>query len=83
MGEEANGDLTPAPRDLIFSCVICQTTLSQAHKRGNITSSPPNGLCSSGDQPFWLAECAHVTCNKHLDDEGIRSSFCIKVVFVF
>lgn len=78
MNKEAISDTSPSPRDLIFSCVICQTTLSQACERGNIRSSPPTGSYNSADQSFWLLECAHVTCNKHLDTEGKERSIFLK-----
>lgn len=78
MDKEAISDITPTPRDLIFSCVICQTTLSQAREHGNIRSSPPTGPYHSADQRFWLLECAHVICNKHLDTEGEEKSILHK-----
>ena len=78
MDKDTIRDIIPTPRDLIFSCVICQNTLSQADKRGSIRSSPPTDPYNSADQTFWLTECAHVTCSKHLDNEGEEKSITYK-----
>lgn len=61
-----------SPLDLIFSCTVCQDTLSSVYavldhvdglRRGNDSST-------SIIPRLWLTECAHVTCGKHFEGGG-------------
>lgn len=65
--------------DLILSCSICQEGLSTIYAG----SDTDHGLLKSDhhDDPhndhitkFWLTECAHLTCGKHLEGGGRSSS---------
>ncbi|KAI9712531.1 MAG: hypothetical protein M1812_006840 [Candelaria pacifica] len=61
-----------APLDLIFSCGVCQDTITEIYAE----SQDHNGLrtkpgSDEGDiVKLWLTECAHLTCGKHLEGGG-------------
>lgn len=63
--------------ELIFSCSICQATVSDVYT----TSESNKGFHSgSGDEEgvvakLWIAECSHVTCSKHLEGGGTVRKF--------
>ena len=70
--------------DLIFSCTICQETLSSIYSSAE--GDGDRGLHRSGDPQsgrvtkLWLTECAHLTCAKHLQGGGdltLVSSFLL------
>lgn len=58
--------------ELIFSCGICQATVSEVY----VTPESNKGFHSgSGDDDgivtrLWIAECSHVSCGKHLAGGG-------------
>jgi hypothetical protein len=58
--------------ELIFSCGICQATVSEVYA----TPESNRGFHSgSGDDDdivtrLWIAECSHVSCGKHLTGGG-------------
>jgi hypothetical protein len=59
--------------ELIFSCGICQATVSEVYA----TPESNRGFHSgSGDDDsivtrLWIAECSHVSCGKHLAGGGV------------
>ena len=61
--------------DIVFSCAICQATLSNLHAEdgGNsglrMSDTPENSKISR----LWLTECAHLSCGKHFLDGGLRA----------
>ena len=65
-----------SPLDLIFSCTVCQDTLSDVYA----VPDDADGLRRGKDPAtniiprLWLTECAHVTCGKHFDGGGRCSS---------
>ena len=67
-----------SPTDIVFSCTICQDTLSTIYADDDRN----DGLHKTGEGPdhgkvtkLWLTECAHLTCGKHLPGGG-QSIFC-------
>lgn len=59
--------------DLIFSCGICQTTVSEVYATPESNKGFHSG---SGDDDgivtrLWIAECSHVSCGKHLTGGGV------------
>lgn len=68
-----DGDVEVAVEELIFSCSICQATVSDVYS----TSESNKGFHSgSGDEDcivakLWIAECSHIICSKHLDGGGM------------
>ena len=60
------------PQDIIFSCCICQATLSEVYDERDQYI----GLHHEPGQPtgritkLYLTECAHVVCAKHLEGGG-------------
>ena len=62
----------PSPLDLIFSCTICQATVAHLYAE-NEQGKGLKRTANSNERvipKLWLAECAHVTCGKHLDGGG-------------
>jgi hypothetical protein len=58
--------------ELIFSCGICQATVSEVYATPESNKGVHNG---SGDEDgivtrFWIAECSHVSCGMHLAGGG-------------
>lgn len=59
--------------ELIFSCGICQATVSDVYATAESNKGFHSG---SGDDDgivtrFWIAECSHVSCGKHLAGGGV------------
>ncbi|KAK4982799.1 hypothetical protein LTR66_009093 [Elasticomyces elasticus] len=62
----------PSPRDVIFSCAICQATLSDIYAKTESNPGIRNG-CDSDHSiatKLWLTDCGHLTCSKHLEGGG-------------
>jgi len=58
--------------ELIFSCGICQATVSEVYATPESNKGFHSG---SGDDDgvvtrLWIAECSHVSCGKHLAGGG-------------
>jgi hypothetical protein len=58
--------------EVIFSCGICQATISEVYTTTESNKGFHNG---SGDDDgivtrLWIAECSHVSCGKHLEGGG-------------
>lgn len=73
MSSEISSPDLLAPYDIIFSCAICQTTISELYRRPRTD----HGFTSGVDQErvvtrLWLTECGHLTCSDHLDGGGTR-----------
>lgn len=60
------------PRDIIFSCSICHATVSDIYKNpeSNKGLSDGRGPDERDVTKFFLTECAHLTCGKHLQGGG-------------
>lgn len=59
--------------ELIFSCGICQATVSEVYATPESNKGFHSG---SGDNDgivtrLWIAECSHVSCGKHLAGGGV------------
>ena len=59
--------------ELIFSCGICQATVSEVYATPESNKGFHSG---SGDDDgivtrLWIAECSHVSCGKHLPGGGV------------
>ena len=58
--------------ELIFSCGTCQASISEIYA----TPEDNKGFSSGSDDGngivtrLWIAECSHVTCDKHLSGGG-------------
>jgi len=69
-GREMDDNLSP--EDVIFSCGMCQATIAEVYA----TKESNRGFCGDpGDDEgivtkFWISECAHITCGKHLEGGG-------------
>lgn len=60
-------------QELIFSCCVCQATVSEIyaareHNKGFHSGSGDNGGVVIR---LWIAECAHAFCGKHLEGGGM------------
>jgi hypothetical protein len=71
MSSEISSTNLLAPYEIIFSCAICQTTITQLYRRPRTD----HGFSSGGDQErvvtrLWLTECGHLTCSDHLEGGG-------------
>ena len=59
--------------EIIFSCSICQATVSDVYatvesNRGfHSGSGNEDGIVTK----MWIADCSHVTCAKHLENGGM------------
>lgn len=59
--------------DVIFSCFICQKTLSEAYSDPESTKGFNDGRDSGHDAivtKLWLTECAHLICGEHFEGGG-------------
>lgn len=61
-----------SPQDIIFSCGICQATIAEvyANKESNRGFHSGSGDDEGIVTKFWISECAHITCGKHLQGGG-------------
>ena len=70
-------DAALSAADIMFSCTICQETLSSIYAEHDDN----RGLRKSGDPrdgtmtKLWLTECAHLSCAKHFEGGG---SHCLR-----
>lgn len=64
--------LSIPPSEIIFSCSICQATLSDIYKNVHNTRGIRDGRSPEAQiaTKLWLTECAHLTCGEHLKDGG-------------
>ena len=62
-----------AALDLIFSCNICQETISgiYAEDDAHCGLRKSDNLDDDRITKLWLTDCAHLTCGKHLEGGGI------------
>lgn len=67
-----------SPVDIVLSCTVCLETFSTIYDNDDRI----DGLHKDGEGPndgkitkFWLTECAHFTCGKHLPGGG-ESPLC-------
>ena len=72
--QEAAGQKAVSPLDIIFSCCVCQDTLS------NIYKEPDDRLALRQNEnafrritKIYLTGCAHVICTKHFEGGGVYS----------
>jgi len=73
MSFDNDHDELPLPVEIIFSCQVCQATISDIHQESAHGGDIDNGTPSTRDRPLprlWLTECAHLTCGIHLDGGG-------------
>lgn len=62
--------------EIIFSCDVCQATVSEVYA----TKEQHDGFHSGSSQDrnngivakFWIGECSHVFCGRHLEGGGMR-----------
>jgi hypothetical protein len=77
--EERNED--PPPLELIFSCGICQATLSEVYATKEDNQGFNHGSGGSDEDgenvaphgyvtKMYVAQCSHITCIKHLPGGG-------------
>ena len=63
----------PRPVEVIFSCQICYTPISEIYEEIDYDKGFRASNDSSSQQPvtkLWLGECCHLFCSKHLDGGG-------------
>ena len=55
--------------ELVFSCSICQATLSEIAARSDGANRNGNAQedISMAPAKLWIAECSHITCIEHLE----------------
>jgi hypothetical protein len=77
MAAFASVDNIASPYEIIFSCSICQATITDIYRdvEGDLGFNATDG----SDQErvvtkLWLTECSHLTCAKHLEGGGTRNS---------
>lgn len=58
--------------ELIFSCSLCQATVSDIYATTDSTKGFNSGCSDQVDivTKLWIGECTHVTCSKHLQGGG-------------
>lgn len=60
--------------ELIFSCGICQATVSEVYAAPESNKGFHSGSDDDDDgivTRLWIAECSHVSCGKHLTGGGV------------
>ena len=69
---EPSPQQSPLALDLVLSCSICQESLSsiyagedEAHALRTSTNARNERVTK-----FWLTDCAHLVCGKHLEGGG-------------
>ncbi|KAF2210392.1 hypothetical protein CERZMDRAFT_99455 [Cercospora zeae-maydis SCOH1-5] len=63
--------LAPALEEIIFSCGVCQATVSELYP-ANVDN--PNSHSDTDDGmgvKLWIADCVHVFCGRHLEGGGV------------
>ena len=68
-----NANDVPRPIEVIFSCQICYTPISEVYKDLEYDKGFRDKEGSFSEQPItrlWLADCCHVICGKHLEGGG-------------
>ncbi len=63
----------PLPVEIIFSCAVCQATISEIYQNPEGDKGFRDGEHAGIEKPvtkLWLTECAHLTCGKHLEGGG-------------
>jgi hypothetical protein len=75
MATSASSESIASPHEIIFSCSICQATITDVYRafEGDLGFNAGDG----GDQErvvtkLWLTECSHLTCGEHLGGGGPR-----------
>ncbi|OCL11823.1 hypothetical protein AOQ84DRAFT_228711 [Glonium stellatum] len=62
-----------SPYEIIFSCSVCQATISEIYSESESARGIRDGR-SPDDRvvtKLWLTECAHLTCVEHLEGGGV------------
>ncbi|KAF2085888.1 hypothetical protein K490DRAFT_67176 [Saccharata proteae CBS 121410] len=73
MDNLTSSDQTPSPLNIIFSCHVCQASISEIYDAGASSSDFHDGRPDTGDRrvtSLWLTECMHLVCGKHLEGGG-------------
>ncbi|KAF2672807.1 hypothetical protein BT63DRAFT_137155 [Microthyrium microscopicum] len=58
-----------SPYNIIFSCDICQRTVSDIYPDATLCESSGDGRLESPCK-LWVTECTHLTCSEHLEGGG-------------
>ncbi|KAF9637263.1 hypothetical protein BFW01_g8159 [Lasiodiplodia theobromae] len=72
----ASAQHSPGALDVIFTCDICQASISDIYSKGNPGASETDfqdGRAHTSDRRvtcLWLTQCMHLTCGKHLEGGG-------------
>ena len=69
IGEDAELQTT---LDIIFSCHVCQATIAEIYESPERDRGfhHPKTSAEQIVPNFWLADCGHLTCSKHLEGGG-------------
>lgn len=73
LGSDASSAESLVLPEIIFSCGICQATVTEVYATPESNKGFHSG---SGDEDdgivtrLWIAECSHVVCGKHLTGGG-------------
>jgi len=66
--EPISQDKLVSPFNIIFSCVICQRTISDVY--ANSKSAVYDSRVLEVGCKMWMTECTHLTCSEHLENGG-------------
>lgn len=61
-----------APYEIVFSCSLCQKTITDLYTKSHSNKSPndvPDSL-ETETTKLWMTECGHVTCGEHFEGGG-------------
>ncbi|KAF2424840.1 hypothetical protein EJ08DRAFT_410775 [Tothia fuscella] len=75
MASTASSESLLSPHDVIFSCSICQATITEIYAKPE-GDQGFNSHSDGTDQErvvtkLWLTECSHLTCTAHLEGGGV------------
>ncbi|RDI85304.1 hypothetical protein Vi05172_g4802 [Venturia inaequalis] len=69
----ASSDDLVAPYEIVFSCSLCQKTITDLYTKSRSNKSPndvPDSL-ETETTKLWMTECGHVTCGEHFEGGGV------------
>ncbi|TID13803.1 hypothetical protein E2P81_ATG01736 [Venturia nashicola] len=69
----ASSDDLIAPYEIVFSCSLCQKTITDLYTKPPGDKSLNNGFDGSETvaTKLWMTECGHITCGEHLKGGGV------------
>lgn len=65
----ASSDDLIAPYEIVFSCSLCQKTITDLYPKPLSNKGPNDGDDISATR-IWMTECGHITCGEHFEGGG-------------